>query len=817
MVAVLASSVFISTAAAQNATQVTTDNPDIPADIVRGRTIDKTEYLQRRAEYIALRRGAESGKAFDPAARQQALVTLNNRIAAQRGGATVNTWMPLGPTPIPNGQTSPSLPVSGRAIAIAIHPLDEDLVYVGTANGGLYRSLDGGTNWTPMMDDALSLAIGAVAIAPSQPDTIYVGTGEPNFSIDSFFGVGVYRIDNASSATPVISGPLNLDAGGNDIFSGRGISEIQIHPTNPDIIFVASTSGSASIGSVGPPNFPSRGVYRSVNATSANPVFEKLTGLAGDANSSVRDIVIDPMNPDLLVAAVVAGGLVGGLYTSTNALSATPTFTQTEVFDANSTSELATELAIHHVTGPTATIYAATGNGGGRVLMSLDNGVTWTEQIDNNFCTPQCFYDIAIAVDPVQPNVVYLGGSPALAFGFSVNAGVTFTSSGAGLHVDTHAIAVAPSDNSVIYFASDGGIYRSDNSGLNWTSLNNDSFSATQFQSIATHPTDPQFAIGGTQDNGTNFLRPDGSWFRADFGDGGFAAIDQNAGDVTNVRMYHTYFNAPTLQGYGTINNADNAAGGAWAFRGCQSSGTTVNGITCEGSILFYAPLTTGPGSPNTVYYGSDRLYRSDDEGLTHTVVSQAPLVLNTPISTIGIAPNDDDVRAVGLRDGALFRTIDGSAVLVDVDPSNSIPNAFVTDVVIDGSNNNVAYVTLATFAGPAVWKTENFLNDPPTWAASGTGLPNAPVNRLIIDPANAQLLYLGSDIGVFRSDDAGANWVPESNGLPRVPVFDMAFQAASNPGGRGTLRIATHGRGLYELQAVVVVDELFMDGFESP
>ena len=347
------------------------------------------------------------------------------------------------------------------------------------------------------MDNALSLAIGAIAIALSSPETVYVGTGEPNFSGDSYFGVGVYRIDNASSGSPTITGPLNDEAGNADIFTGRSIGQIAVHPTNPAIIFVATTSGIGGIGGVAFPGVPSRGIYRSTDATSADPTFTKLTGLEGGGNFSVRDLILDPLNPNLLVCNLIANP--GGIYVSTNALTASPTFTRTVTFSSTSISELTAEFAIQHTSGPNPTIYAATGNLGGRVLINTDGGTTWTQQIDNNFCTAQCFYDIAIAVDPADATRVYLGGSPTLVFGISTNSGVTFTNNAAtavGLHVDSHVIGVSPSSPTTIYFGSDGGIYKSVNGGTTWTSLNNSTFRATQFMGLAVHPTDPNFTIG---------------------------------------------------------------------------------------------------------------------------------------------------------------------------------------------------------------------------------------------------------------------------------------------------------------------------------
>ncbi len=773
--------------------------------------MSREEFMSKRSDAIALKRGVEKDKPFNPQLRVDAVKQLEQQEqkrsrmpASPAKTAVVAAWTEIGPNPIPNGQVvgGLQLPVSGRTIAIAVHPTNPNIVYVGTAQGGLYRTTNGGTTWTPLMDNALSLAIGAVAIAPSQPETIYVGTGEPQFSGDSFFGVGVYRIDNASSANPTITGPLNKDATNADIFTGRGVGKIIVHPTDPATIFVASTSGFGGISGSANNVLPSRGIYRSTNATAASPTFAKLTGLNAGANSSVRDIVIDPLNSNLLIANEITGGGTGGIYVSTDALSATPTFTQRVIFNSGLTSLLTAEFAIQHTAGPNPTIYAATGNpasgsttaANGRVMMSTDGGTTWTTQITNNFCGGQCFYDIAVAVDPTDATKVYVGGTGAVTFASSSNSGVAFTASQANLHTDSQVIAVAPSLPSTIYFGSDGGIYKSTDSGATWSSFNNVTFRATQFQSIALHPTDPNFTIGGTQDNGTELRRSDSTWNRADFGDGGNSVIDQNATNTSTVSMYHTYFNQTgSLLGFARNDNGESASEGAWQFFGC---GGTANGINCaDTAVLFYAPLVRGPGNPNTIYYGTDRLYRSADKGVTATAVSQGPITASVAISAIGIAPQNDNIRIVGQNNGGLFATTTGAATLTDIDVGGAVPNNYIARAVVDPNNVNTAYVTLSVFGVVNVWKTTNLSNATPTWASVANGLPLVPVSAFVIDPLNSNNLFAGTDIGVYGSVDAGANWLPLGTGLPRVAVFDMAITNITPR----KLRIATHGRGMWE------------------
>jgi photosystem II stability/assembly factor-like uncharacterized protein len=780
------------------------DDPDYPRWMQS--SVSKEEFMHLRSEGIAMKRGLSKGQPFDPLMRVEGIKTLEKQenlrldmAPSNAKDAVLNAWIPIGPNPIPNGQVNsgPSTPASGRVISIAVHPTDPDIAYVGTAQGGLYRTTNGGQSWTPLMDNALSLAVNAIAFVPGQPETIFVGTGEAGFCADCFFGVGIYRIDNASTSAD-LSGPFATPQ-----FSGRSVSKIVFHPTDPNIMFVTSANGVGGIGAVSSNALAARGVFRSTDALSPAPSFTKLTvaGLAGQDRPFV-DMVMDPGNPDVLLITEVDSFALGegGVYRSTNAVSApNPTFVRTLPIAGTGSTNTRTELAIHRNPEGNVTVYAASARDGGTLHRSLDGGATWEQRIDNNFCTPQCFYDIAVAVDPTNADRVFLGGSPNLVFGRSDNGGTTFTPNGvnftSGLHVDTHAIAVAPSNPSIVYFGSDGGIYRTNDvqaTPIVWTPLNNTTFSATQFMSLAVHPTDPNYTIGGTQDNGTNMYLPNATWLRINGGDGGFTVVDQNATDTVNVTMYHTFFNQTNAMGYARAT----VAGGPFTTFGCGFNGFTANGMTCAATAtLFYAPLESGPGNPNTLYFGSDVLYRSSDLGVTMQKVSQEPIQNAVAISAIGIAPQNDNVRIVGLRTGGLFGTTTGSSTLTDLDPLNHVPNGYVARAAVDPLNVDRAYVTLSFFGQPSVWKTENLSSPTPMWTAAAIGLPQIPVSAFIIDPLDPNMLYAGTDIGVYSSSDGGASWVPLGTGLPRIAVFDIAI-ANGTP---RKLRIATHGRGLWE------------------
>lgn len=807
------------------------EDADLP-DQMRGR-IDKERYLQLRDEYIATLRGLPFLSAENP--RLKAIGQMKSQQGDFGPFGIGPGWTPIGPAPIPNGQTTTiQTAVSGRVTCVAIHPSNANIVYVGTAQGGVYRSLNGGTTWTAIFDQAQSLAIGALALAPSNPTILYVGTGEASGSCDSFFGVGLYRVDNADTA-PVLNGPFNppvtTGVAGTTAFTGRAISRIAVLPSDPATIFVSTYSGIGGIGcdalSGTVPPLAIRGLYRSTDGTSGAPSFQKLTVTSANSvfpdvsgNRSISDIMFEPGNPNNMVAWVLGNAAAGdgGVFRCTNALAANPSFTNTFVTTVSGVrgqfagNKIGAALTYVVATGETGAGTSCT-SGSGALRRSTDGGASWSAKLagGGGFCGSQCFYDVALDMDPTNASVILIGGAGngtcSRDYKRSTNAGATFSNNDVGLHADNHVIAFAPSDHNVVYLGNDGGIYKSTDNGVTWVSLNNAGFSATQFQSLALHPNDREFTIGGTQDNGTEYRRPDATWTRADFGDGGFALIDQSAANNTNVTMYHTYFNGTNnFIGFARVNNVACATEGQWAFRGAGIVDGTVgcegvplglnNGIILSDGVLFYAPMALGPGNPNTLYFGTNRLYRSTNRGDVMPAVSQGPLAAGQNVSAIGISPQDDNVRIVGLTLGKVFATTVGLPVLTDV-TNAGMPARYVGRAIIDPNNSNTAWVSFAGFGVPAgqhVWKTTNLAGGAAAWVAAGNGIPDVPVNALAVDPANSNTIYAGTDIGVYQSVDGGANWLPVNTGLPVVAVFDMAIQQTNR-----IIKIATHGRGIWE------------------
>ena len=761
--------------------------------------IDREKYLRMRDEFVALKRGIEPGRPIDPGARGRAIERMEGQEFELSGknsffGSIANilgldlnagaTWTAIGPAPLPNGSAGAD---SGRVTAVVVDPTNPSIVYLGAAQGGVWRSLDGGGTWAPIFDNAQSLAIGALALAPSDHTILYVGTGEFNACGDCFFGAGLYRIDNAdTSATLVgpINPPITLSGLTYNVFNGRGITKIVVKPDDPSIIFVSTArgvggSGANSLSNSFPP-LATRGVYRSTNATAAagSVTFQKLlvttdssVDTPGTGNTDISDMVLDPTNANNLVVAAIGLSGLGGIYRSINALSVTPTFTQALSLPNNTRVSLAINNA-----GGTVTVYAGTSEtptktpgcttaNSGAVRKSTDGGATWpADQLTGGggFCSGQCFYDMPIAVDPSNANVVYIGGQTSSTcgrlVGKSIDGGNSFAADGSGLHADEHALFFDGFDN--IYTGNDGGVWKRSSSaaaGSAWTNLNHASLNTLQFESVAVHPTDQFLTIGGTQDNGTEYQQSSsGNWRGAEGGDGGYSLIDQSATNTINVTMYHTFYNVkgdqigfdravdttclphkdfwPT-RGVGFLNAPD----AEQTSLSCDGTANYLhNGLVLTDNVLFYAPMALGPGSPNTVYFGTDRLYRSTDRGDTMTVVSQAPIAGTSPVSTIAISPQDDNYRIVGLQNGQVWATSTGSSTLVNItgsfptNPSGST-NRFVGRAIIDPNNKDVAYIAFSFFAlaGQGVWKITNLgaaaSSTPasPVCRAGGNGLPS--------------------------------------------------------------------------------------------
>jgi hypothetical protein len=809
-------------------------------------TVKEEANVSLRDAYYALRRQNIGGGEFNAAAaRAEAIQMKSTQPPATLRTGTV--WTPLGPQPIQQGQTPQNgnnrSDCSGRANVIGIdagvaapYP-----VYLGTAQGGIWKSTDDGTTWSPITDFLGSLAVGSIAIDSTAHTattaTIYLGTGEANGSGDSYAGVGVYKSTNSGATW---SGPF-----GSVEFTGRTIGSIVIDRNNPSILLVATASGIFGVGATQPAVLAPRGIYRSADA---GLTWTCTTCGAGTDNNRYNNLVQDPVTATTWFAAgwqsaLGAGTLNGGVVKSIdNGVTWTQVAGGASGLPAAAAAWARATIAVAKAPAdPLATYYVGNsftnaGQNPGRIYKSVDGGATWVQlAAANGYCGGQCFYDQPVWAQPDNPMIVYHGGAGAVASAGATRANVRRSTDGGttfadimisadattAVHSDTHYLITDPVTPTTLWAACDGGVWRSPDRGTNWATKNSN-INTVQFTGVDLHPATASTAYGGTQDNGTNTGSGSFGWAHSDDGDGGFALIDQTA----PLNVVHTYFNqsgslmaaTTSLLGVASTPNDYTTIVGACSAASC---GVLVNnGIPLSDRVLFYAPLALDRGATDTFYYGTNKLYRSPGffaaaQTATPTTVIFFPLgtgggqdltagggAISTIETLAAQAPAHGGTNAAilytGSSDGRVFRSTDTGASFTLVDS----PNIYVSDLVINPSNSMVVYSALSGFSASAGQNVRKSIDGGTTWLPSGTGIPNIPVNALAVDPTDNNRIWAGTDIGVYVSFNSGGSWAPYGTGLPNVAVMDMkAAISTDNP--TGQIVVATHGRGMWKLSGL--------------
>ena len=836
---------------------------------------EATDTAQQREAYLAMRRVNPFNSNFDAAnARLQAYQQFRSAISAEQKDpvlmAALNAqyhseiWQSIGPSPIVEGQTptyassTTRSPVSGRTNAIAIDAID-GAVYIGAAQGGVWRSLDHGRTWVPLTDYLSSLAIGTITIAPGthalNQATIYVGTGEANFSADSYAGSGVYKSTDSGRTW---QGPLGVAQ-----FANRAVSTIVVDSANPQLVLAGSSTGYAGIEGDIPLVTPLRGVYRS---TDGGQTWTEVLPVGGTLR--ISRIVQDP-NPSFQTAgsthywaaATLSGTSGGALWKSTNSGS---TWTQvdgvatglpavgqgglsrswiTSTYDAT-----VGNTVLYYGTSDVPDSQDSTGYGG-TLYKSVDDGATWTSvPAADGFCQTQCFYDMPIYVEPGKSSNLYTGGAGdggtgapdplPTSFMFTSNGGTSFIDElsavdfNSALHADIHDITTWPGTPSEVWVANDGGIFFSTDRGQHWNSANTNQ-AITQFQICDLHPTDPEQAYGGTQDNGTDSFLGSTSWSHSDDGDGGFALIDQAAPNFVT----HTYFNESNyLIGAAVATNGPASQPADYLWFVGEEPGYLTSGIDPNDAVLFYAPMHLDKGNATTLYFGTQSLYIANDYfnqtitqenaltgdppyainvfsplgGSTDFGVPVPPSTTSGVISTIETVPNavpntNATTIFVGTSNGNVWRSQNSGATFTNVD---SAVGEYVSQIAVYPRNPQIVAQSRAGFTGGTPSHGVRISTDGgTTWADASNGLPDIPVNTLVWDPAFTTQLWAGTDIGIFLSTDEGATWHPYNNGMPNVAVFSLSANRLTH-----TVLACTHGRGAFRLN----LDAIFIDGFDG-
>ena len=727
---------------------------------------------------LALGREAERAHEITLAERRlNALVHTKETAGAPAptGGAApvapvvgASNWTQLGPLAIPNGQTysAARVLVSGRVTAIAIDPSAPDTIYLGAAQGGIWKTTDNGVHWEAKSDNEVSLAIGALAIDPTPgfQQIVYAGTGEGNFSQDSYYGLGVLKSINGGDTW------TNLASG---TFAGARFCRIVVAPgagSSPATLLFAATTF---------------GLYRS---TDGGVNWNQLTsGLPLSAMAT--DVVLDAASNTLYVAF-----WNNGIYKSTNANAATPTFTQLTSGLPTATAAPPNgvlRIALGISASSPQTVYALMSNNDtnnpppgppynyavDKFYVTTNGGTSWSSITLPGPVTVgiggQGFYNLAVNVDPTTPDIVYLSG---ISLWKAVKSGATWTITNIGgpFHPDNHALAFRPSDHLSLWAGSDGGIYKSIDGGASWDDSLNKGLCIAQCEFIDQHPSSTAVAFTGTQDNGTEQYRGSCVFNHADDGDGGFVVVNQST-PVDVVSTYYLPSPKLSIQGgkFGTWQDVSSGIGG------------TVS--------LFYPPVTACRTNPSLLAIGTDVVSIDPSQG-TGSWPTQVSLVAGEQISALCFVDANLIYAATVL--GKVFKLVGPAWTATQISQA-PLPNRYIWDVSPLPGNNNTVIAIMSGFGTGHVWRGAAPATGPATWTDISGNLPDIPVNALVIDPLNANRMFVGTDVGVFETANGGSTWASISAGLPNCAVFDLRLHEATR-----ILRAATHGRGLWEKPA---------------
>ena len=694
-------------------------------------------------------------------------------------------------------------------IAVARLPGTPDAIYVGAASGGIFKSVDKGTSWEPIFDDVDGLiSIGDIAVAPSNPNIIWAGTGEANNRQSENWGDGVYK--------SVDAGRTWKNMGLKDT---RHVGRIVIDPANANTVYVAA------VGHLWGPN-AERGVFKT---TDGGESWKKI--LFVDDNTGATDLCMDPQDPQTLFAATYqrqrkawgfsGGGPGSGIYRTYDGGASWTKLTNglprgdkgrigLDIYRPNGR----VVYAIVEADPDQASVRV------GGLFRSVDRGETWEHL---NPLNPRPMYYSQIRIDPKDQNRIYMLGS-GRGFYVSEDGGKTFRDIFSRVHSEDHALWVDPDDSNHLIVGGDGGVSISWNRGESW--MFRDNLAVGQFYEIDVDQRDPYYVYGGLQDNGiwrvpsatrdrngisnrdaSNIGGGDGFYAKIDPKDSNTIYLDSQDGHALRVNLTTLERQAITPQ---------KAKRGDPDYRWNWDT-----------------PILLSSFDSSRIYMGANVLFRSTDRGMSWTVISP-DLTANidrdglemmgrkiteetlsrhdgqatySTLTTISESPLDPDVLYTGSDDGQLHVTRDGGAKWANltVRIPNLPPRTYVSCVA---ASSHAEGRVFATFDGhynddyrPYVYVSEDYGQ---SWRSLSQGLPETSVNRIREHPRTSRLLFLAHEKGVSASIDGGANWISLNTNLPSVPVDDLVIHPREND-----LVIGTHGRSIWILDDIGPLEAL--------
>ncbi|MBK8549579.1 MAG: hypothetical protein IPL53_00415 [Ignavibacteria bacterium] len=661
--------------------------------------------------------------------------------------------------------------IGGRNLCITVHPIDTDTVFMSASSGGLWKSTTGGVGasaWTLINTGFPSSAVSSIAIDSANPNVMYIGTGE-NYGyqlsengVDIRVTRGMYGIGILKTTDGGITWTKSLDW---TYDNKRGVWKVLINPKNSNVLYAAT----------------SEGIFKSVNAGSSWT--QQLN------YKMAMDLKLNSTDTSILYASI--GNLTNnvpltdkGIFKSTNG--------------GNNWNKLAGGLpanwsgkaTLELYKGNQELVYASIPNDLSYVgyYKSTNGGLNWSAGSTSVPIGNQGWYNNGHMVKSNDPNAILVGTINVVK---SLNGGSTFTTKsdwsawneGATppgqpegpanfVHADVHYYESNPKDPNKIYIAADGGLYRSNDFGETYYSCNGGFVTSQFYASFANSYQDSVFCLGGMQDNRSAFYEGNTAWYKTFVGDGMSCAINSQ-----NDQICYTEYT------YGAIYKSVN--------RGVDWEPIPPPGSGSESNYCFATPYICCVSNPDVLYVAGKSVYKSTNGGSAWQGPYGAAVFGGTKILSLSSSNTSVDSLYCGAVNGRIFRSVNAGLNWTNVTDSSITPNRYATDITVNPNRSNELIVTFGGFGTGHVFRSTNAGNN---WQNISGNLPDVPHHCVVMDPVYTQNIYVGNDLGVYITTNAGANWFEYRAGMPYALVFDVTVVYPNRK-----LRVATYGNGIYE------------------
>lgn len=741
------------------------DKRDILAEKMRP---SEEFYLQRAYPYASF-----DLNAYESALRQAR--EMDNISTRQAGFG--NAWTVEGPGNI-----------GARINIVAIHPTDENIIYAGFAGGGVFKTTDGGQNWIPIFDEQNYLSIGEITIDPANPNTIYVGTGDPNISGFPFIGDGIYRSTDAGATWTHLG-----------LTDTRIISKIVVNGNN----LLVATMGLPFERTI------DRGIYRS---TDGGLTWNKTLYI--NDSTGVIDMIAHPTNPNIVFASAwtrLRNSYISPLTSQDAKIYKSTDAGQTwNVVGGGLPDSILCRIGIDICKSQPNIMYASYvyQDAGGEynlynIYKSTDGGTTWNvfptliNDLDPSALGGFGWYFPGVKVAPNNPDQLYLPGvdlwGTEPTTGKWVQVGPPWWTY--DVHADKHTLKFTDAGN--IYLGTDGGLYKSSDNGINWVDIEN--IPATQFYHTEYNPHQPTMYYGGAQDNGTSGgnAATITQWERI-YGGDGFTCLFHPSNANT---MFASTQN-------GNIQRSDDAG---------QSFYSITSGIDNSETMPWDMIYTISHINPDVMYTGAQRVYKTNDGGISgwYQISGILPDTFGVLSKTRTVTSIDESYfnageLFVGYGSGKVFRKLAGSNIWDSIN-QNGLPRKYITSVRTSPNINQSVYATVSGYRyndfTPHIYKSTNNGN---VWTSIAGNLPNFAINDLyILEGYGDSLIFIATDGGIYGTVDGGLKWERVGTNMPICPVYDIAYNSSLR-----NIIAGTHARSIMSYN---IDDILHTVGTEKP